>query len=800
MRTKLVLMAMALPALFAACTSDEFVEPAQGDLNGRALLNGLTVNVDQDAETRFAWGNYKWSFEAGDQFGAALTDPTATEVQDGQLLGNYIFSKGNNGYTTTSQMYEGIYFFYSYPGFQGKATRDLVKFDLGVQKADLTKPEEVISNTQLFFSPLYDIKAETVDAKLPLKFYPYWSVAAFKIKNNTGKAFNISQIVLKGDFQTKGEISPVEIEKAKLVYSIAEGETEYSLPENVEFDDLMAETDFAKNTGDGYTRPTAATSIALSCGNYELANGKEVIAYMSVPAGAQTGLIAEIMVNAEGVSKKIVVNENGGEGTPETTENIASKGISTLKFLRGGTRAVFGFETDGETMKALNVAAKNLQDANGYFVDNKTDLLAVINANRGGIEVFNMGDLAIDNEIAKALTLYTAAGVKFANPIEVKAEGDVTIDKTEFAGGVTVKSGNVTFKENVVLSAGAKLNVAGGKVILKDGTYNNTGSTIDVNNGELVVAETDMEIEKINMNNGTLTLNGASQTLGSGKIENIMFNKIAGKKVSLNVALYDAQGNGGTLTVNNSGVWEANVTTTVSKNNTVTIENSQSLTNKGTVTNNGEIGGSGTLVNTGKITNAREISNVTNNGFIVNTDEWYSVVTETATGTGWIDNSVGGKVTANGSKVYRVYDGVTDPEIQGVATDIAVLKDVTFTKNAEITPIVIMLGATEIKSEVTVSTELMIGVVSDETNKYQELAEQVLGTRWNVPATNTIDKYNEDNVEVRVYEKAVLETSTKYSVGKGVKTLLNRGKVTLPVGTVEGLDKWTPNNAEAATN
>lgn len=71
-------------------------------------------------------------------------------------------------------------------------------------------------------------------------------------------------------------------------------------------------------------------------------------------------------------------------------------------------------------MKTLNVVAENLQDADGFYVDNKADLLAVINANRGGIEIYNMGDLAIDNEVAEALTLYTASGVTFSNPIEIK--------------------------------------------------------------------------------------------------------------------------------------------------------------------------------------------------------------------------------------------------------------------------------------------------------------------------------------------------------------------------------------------
>lgn len=67
---------------------------------------------------------------------------------------------------------------------------------------------------------------------------------------------------------------------------------------------------------------------------------------MSVPAGTQTNLEAEIIVNVEGVSKKYEVTENGGIGDPATTSKIASTGISTLQFKRGQTKAVFGLKLE----------------------------------------------------------------------------------------------------------------------------------------------------------------------------------------------------------------------------------------------------------------------------------------------------------------------------------------------------------------------------------------------------------------------------------------------------------------------
>lgn len=795
MRTKHVLMAMVLPALFAACSSDEFVEPTQGTLNGRAVLNGLTVNVDQNADTRFAWANYSWKFETGDQFGAAVTDPTAGTVQEDQLLGNYIFSQQADGsYKTTSQMYEGVYSFYSYPKFESKATRDLIKFNLGVQKADLNKPEEVINNTQLFFSPLYDIKAENIGIALPLKFYPYYSVAAFKIKNNTGKAFKISQIVLKATkFITEGEISPKKIKEAGLVYSVAKDATEYTLPKDTKYDEAMATANLVKGS------PTGNTSIALNCDNYELADGKDIVAYMSVPASVdgQGDVTVDIIVNVDGVSKAVKVTETAIAGTPSTTTSIASTGINALKFQRGQTKVVFGFETDGKTMKALNVAAKNLQDANGYYVDNKADLLEVINNNRGGIDIYNMGDLAIDNDIAKALALYTASGVTFANPIAIKATGKVSIDKVTFDGGVTVESGEVTFEAGTVLSASKTMEVKGGKAILKDGKYDNTTSQIIVNGGEVVVTKDDAAITSIDVKQGTLTLNGKTQTIGTSKIAELTFSD-ATKNTTLVVALAGDAPASKTLTIASATALNAKTTMTVATGNTVAISDNIVLTNNGKIENSGEISvGTGTsaLVNetTGTIETAGSIAGITNKGYIKLTDGWFSSVTMGANGTdGLVDNTVGGTVkleSKTGNTVYRVYADVTDPAIKGAATEVAVLKNVTFTKDAPITPIVLFLGNTEILSgTVTASTKAVIGVTSD----YEALAAKVLGA-WS--ATNTVDKYNA-TVSMKVQEGAGLTASSGYEVATKVVTLLNKGVVTVPNGTDGDLkNAWTPESA-----
>lgn len=796
MRTKHVLMAMMLPAVFAACTSDEFVEPTQGDLNGRKLINGLTVNVEQDAETRFQWSEtgYKWAFETGDKFGAAVTDPTTFgTVVNSHMLGNYIFERqANGGYETNSRMVEGTYLFYSYPGFENKASRDLVKFSLGTQKADLSNPEAVINENQLFFSPLYKITAENANMALPLTFQPYWSVAAFKIKNNTGAAFKISQIALKEEnvgykFVTDGEIDPTALNSAKLVYSVPEGGDAYSLPSDMnasKYEDAMATTDLAKS---GTTKKENVT-IVLNCGNYELANGAEVVAYMSVPAGNHAQLTAEIIVSANGVSKAIKVTESETTGDPSTTKSIACTGINTLQFKRGYTKPVFGIETDGKTMKALVVAANNLQDANGFYVDNKTDLLNVVNANRGDIEIYNSGDLYIDNDIINAIALYTAGKVEFANPIAIKAEGDTQLEVKQMTfNGVTVESGNVKFVEALT----GELVVNGGKVTLA-----NDADEVTVNGGELVVAKTAAVINEIDVQNGTLTLNGENQTIGASNIKDLTFGAATGKVIAFNLAM---SGNSATktLTVSQGVTLSAITTTTVNANNKITVSASTTLTNNGVIENNGEIDATSatSFTNSGEIENAKVIKNLTNSGYVKQTDGWFSSISLKDDSNGLIDNTVGGTITKTSAsdKIYRIYTG-TNPSTTGLKTgEIAVMKDVTFTQDITLSNKVLFFGETEITSgTVTCNTGAVIGV----TNDYKDLAAYVLNKTWDVPATNTVNAYNA-TVGVYVYEGATLEIKTSYETGTGVITLMNKGTVDLPSSNSGNTNDWTPVTATA---
>lgn len=698
MRTKHVLMAMALPALFAACTSDEFVEqPTQGSLDGREVLGNLTVNVAGDADTRFDWSTAGWTFEDGDQFGAAVTDPkTLGTVESDMMLGNYIFSKNGNGYQTTSQMVEGTYLFYSYnqpESFVTKNTRDLIAFDLTTQTADLNDPEKAVSDNQLFISPLYFIEAENTTAEntiaLPLRFIPYYSTAAFRIKNSTGAAFSISQIVLNGKFKAKGEIDPSKIWNQTdngygLYYSVPEGGDAYELTA-LNTTGKMTEAELeeaykkAYETADLTTTTTEkVNNLVLNCDNYELANGKEVIAYMQVPVGKQDNMSVTIIVRVDGVSRQIDVTTNGG------SNDIASSGIDNAEFTRTATKAVFGLESD-KSLKVLDVKKENLKDAGGFYVDSNEELLEVLDNERGKINFYNTGDVEINDQIIRVLNQYTAGEVTFSNPIEINVEDEdgLTLSSTvnagiNFKGAVTVNGnvglgGYVTMGNDITLESG-QLTLSGANV---------SASDITVEGGELVLAAEKMAVNSIDIIEGTLTMSASQQT-GANEIKSLTFDNTTNAKATV-VNINGTALNSVNLQLNSVDV-EMSWNTTLNVNEYASISmrggsGDGDLTLNGTTVNYGTItnGANTELTNDGTITNYGTLTGITNNGLIKMMDVWDSALTlnSTTAGDGYIDNTINLALSGTtGNIVYSYYTGT----ISSIATsnvDIVVLNSVT---------------------------------------------------------------------------------------------------------------------------
>lgn len=682
MKTNKILMAVALPALLAACTAEEFeqVSVQEQTLANRALLNpNFAINV-AEIESRFAWENAVWKYEAGDQFGAAITDAaTLWTVSDASMFGNYIFAKNEAGnYVTDSQMGEGVYMLYSFDGFNKKMARNLVEFDLTKQVCDLDEPAAEINKyeNQLMFTPLYKIQEKYSAEPIAPTFYSYYGVGAFKFKNSTGQNLKITQIILKhdADMIVKGRISQEALAaNAQYVYNESkegyvlkgihnalESKTMTTAQKNAAIE--AAEDAFESTI---YTAKAVAAFdatkgdknskfITLDCQNYLMKDGDEKTAYMLVPAGYE-GFEVEIMVvDEDGEAWSVYANANGEDDDENPkTKGIKVTGMDDLSLQRHKGNMIFGKSSDGKTMKTLNIKEENLSEKGGYYVDSKAAMLELLDANLGDIKVHNSGDWAIDAEVVEAIVEYTGANITFSNPIEIKsataltAEDDLALENVTFtdvtvigtrkaADNETVIFAGTTVELNVTVTGTLKVE-AGANVTILGGTYGNVE-----NNGTLSIQDLTSGTLK-NKVGGVMTLyKNHAVTAEAGTVK---FLALEGKKanaynVTSNIAL-TAGANleiGQYVTFKPADGWSVPATTTatskLTNNGVVTSETGNNLVKVyGKFVNNGVLSTNLQAYNKAEITNAVdaemtkavaliEKSTMINNG-IVNNLQYY---------------------------------------------------------------------------------------------------------------------------------------------------------------------------------
>ena len=341
--------------------------------------------------------------------------------------------------------------------------------------------------------------------ELPLKFYSFAGVGAFPIVNGCEQDLRISQIILKGNdgaatpanMYVKGYVNPYALSAAKYEYyadsakyipsaAVTLLEAAKKAGTTADAEAVAATYTAAQNT---ILNAQAATTgkdavqsgyITLDCKNYLLKEGASVTAYMMVPAG-MTNMSVEIMVvDEDGESWSVYVDDSG------SSNHVKVNNMSSIKTKRDKTNAIFGKTTDNKSMKSVKILDKNLLENTGYYVDSKTALIELLDNNLGTIKVHNSGDWAIDAEVVNAMLNYSGAGISFSNPIKIKSStaltdakdlalsgatfADLTVVGTEYAAdGTTVTFAgttadlNVTVTGTLTVEAGANVNIIGGE-------------------------------------------------------------------------------------------------------------------------------------------------------------------------------------------------------------------------------------------------------------------------------------------------------------------------------------------------
>ena len=215
MRTKHILTAMVLPALFAACTADDFETVNVAGDSQRPMLSGVTLTTVDGADTRYAVeegaAGLKFNYENGDQIGAAIIDQFDENNPKDPSKWNIIASQGGvcnpftydataGTWTTINSIGVGHYIFV-YPYNSTNILRNAVNYELPViqelytdEEGDVDLNAAIEKGNMAIYSTLLEEEDLNVQAYMRNMFaYP-----TFRINIDNGeKVSTVSQVVLE---------------------------------------------------------------------------------------------------------------------------------------------------------------------------------------------------------------------------------------------------------------------------------------------------------------------------------------------------------------------------------------------------------------------------------------------------------------------------------------------------------------------------------------------------------------------------------------------------------------------------
>ena len=625
MKTKHILTAMVLPTVLAACTADEIVENNNVNLDGVAKLNPITFTVGEGADSRLIFdesglGNWKWG-EEGDQFSAFLVNTgKGTSIID-RLLTNYVYSSEDGyGYTTTSVMNEGTYWFYA-PGSQDKKDNDLISFKLPAAQGPTYYKSRA---AQLFFTPLYQLAKEDAPENIDLSLANWYGRAVMPIVNSSEEDFTVRQIILtlgaKKEWVVEGEISMTAMNSLGLKYAYVDGvktpirNLDNDATNDEDIDGLKKRLAEANDIVVDNAKKKTAPALVLDLGTegVKVAAGAEHTFTMLVPA-TEKNVTCEVKL----ITDKGIVTINSWNDS-----NYTQNGV---QFKHNGIMPMFGFKNANKNQfKSYQVEEGDLTAFGAeYYVTTYGYMMDLINTVNGNLTVYNIGDWVLDARMAETIK-ESDAEVTFTMPIVVEDEEEkisltkVNFAKVTIAEGTEVAFGKNTSSDELIVEEGAEaslaettaddidnngtLKVASAATI--SGTITNNGDltltdinpTVNFVNGNVTYANT-ANTSDFNLTNEKLTLPTADELTGNATLTisadvNLTFigNKELVKKVNVNNTVYTVKLiNNGSIDFGASGANRLDVYGSMENNGTIEGEDYAGILLYGSLENNGDL-------------------------------------------------------------------------------------------------------------------------------------------------------------------------------------------------------------------
>lgn len=578
MKTKhLIWAALALPAIFAACSNEEFMTETNNPAVNSEVIEGIkfTVTKGDGVDTRLNENGW----EDGDIVGLAYRG----EGNDEKVYANHAlkYDKAGNFFASSSLIYVGEHFAY-FPFDEEHLSIDPLT-------VELAKVQEVGKENDLIWKDGFSISAK--DQLTKENGSGYGKNAEFELARVTNTlrlnvtAGNVGNIT-PADIKLKSVKVGIGSNKKPFVQSVEVAPSK--LPDAVHnaFNALGASaTDAEKAAAKAADKAATKEAMALS----EIYGTDKALKYTSDIATLETTIKGDVSINtAYGVNMLTF---------PTVDNTVAAADITVTIVTNYGTVSITSKEAApaGETAAAKAIRLANnaaitklvaLLSDGGHTVGGKTYKLSEVNAAplalsfTADMGLSELTEITIANDADVAEALKIATNVKGVNTFNIT--GDASIDLTNVPTNVATinVSENKTLtvsgevKHDIEFTGDGSVKVAAGAELTIDGTIPSprTLTTANLVNwgtitigayGTLELSGTD------NINHSSIINNGKLNLAAAAALTNDKASKTAGHPACAGVLdnVNAITGEAGTYIVNKGTLHQRGTITTVTFKN-----------------------------------------------------------------------------------------------------------------------------------------------------------------------------------------------------------------------------------------
>lgn len=702
MRTKHLLTAIALPALFAACTNEELLEQTTSgnvSLDDRQMVDApaLNLNLGEQIDTRLSMDGNKYIWESTDLLGACLMDEITTNYRQPNTiwsqwftLKDYIQTNYKFGYNTQTGLFEnnalmceGNYFFY-YPYDETMNTREAFEQELEAEQkleanADGTlNYRKTVLDNQVFLghSAIYGDREDHDELNVSMK--AVFAYPAFRIAYSSPQPITVEKVAFKivdnsSTTTTEGTVTPfnttLKVAPSSASFNV---QNPYVLADGAEYYKMINKTT-AEQISVAMPDNAACT----------LSSGKTIQGYVVIPAGIYdadnssadyNSLWMYVYTNKGIVKTYLNVKNEEQEASGAPSDNVWTKG------------AYVDFQPDNGMLIDMGFSYEAISAPKEFTVSNTEDFELLLGWQKDQTVPTTIEATIVGKDVELSKAIYDILNSNKNLTLELTSDADATVTIPADAPANAL--------DRIQIASGSKLNIVNKAALTVANDFKNAQSL--TNEATITLSGNSYDLNAVEVvNNGTITfqaangnamnmpvksskfVNTAKGTIVMATDVNITNNGIinyGALTINEEVAVMGKIDNGATQSkdgvLNVNGEWTTNGTggnnygiINVATTGKITVPSGEKYTNNENLIYDKD----DNLVYEGMINNSGVINGVTNNGTIKMVVK-AARLTSAIASTGEIDNTIAAENLSKGT-TETIYCEVTEAvEVKDLAT------------------------------------------------------------------------------------------------------------------------------------